>query len=185
VAKLWARRRLFLGLTLCVVAALFAVTLVHAYVPGVLGGASTPGPTVAAMPTATPAAHDTFLFSFATFPPGPLHPGAQVRVQWVPTSAPRDATAGAAPVACTVAVYGPYATGADATRSIDDPANPQMTPAFTTLPLTLNDWMSVPQAAEVMLPATLRPSYYLVLRRSVRALDNASQASGSLLRVVL
>ncbi len=183
--RLWARRRLLLGLTLCVVVAIFAVTLVHVHVPGVLGGASTPEPTVVAMSTATPPAHDTFLFSFATFPPGPLHPGAQVRVQWVPTSAPRDATVGAAPVVCTVAVYGPYATGADATRSIDDPANPQATAAFTTLPLTLNDWMSVPQAAEVALPATLRPGYYLVLSRPVRALDNASQASGSLLRIVL
>ena len=130
MVRLWARRRLLLSLTLCLVVALFAITLIHVYVPGVLGSASTPEPTGAAMPTATPAVRDTYLFSFATFPPGPLRPGAYVNVQWVPTSVPREATASAAPVVCTVDVYGPYATGADATRSIVDPLNPHVTPAL-------------------------------------------------------
>ncbi|MGE5333781.1 MAG: hypothetical protein ACM3N4_03700 [Nitrososphaerota archaeon] len=162
MTALWEHRRLVLSLVLCLVVALGAAVALHTYGPGsVLGTPLSASPT----PSATPAFHEMYSYRLQTTPPIALRVGKPVSFRWVPTPEGRvPAASGPARVHCTVALYGPYPSLADLTRTMDasDGTMPSGTRVFTTPPLTTNDWDTMSHEEEVTLPQTLRPAYYEV-----------------------
>lgn len=182
MSALWAHRRRVLSFTLCLVVILFAAVMVRAFVlpPATAQSATLTPPALAA--TATPAGHPTYLFSIASFPPGPLRAGQKVQVRWEASYAPRTtpATLATGPVAitCTFALYGPYDAVTAARQEGLLGEDPATKPAFTAPLLTLTDWDSAPQQVEIAFPTQLPTGSYVVMSRSVRPLDGSSAGSG-------
>ena len=187
MTTLWARRRLVLSLALCVVLALFAVLVWRPL--------TTPPPSVTPPPPVTRAATAarvqstpvpaTYLFQINNFPHGPLKVGAQVQLMWSPTPAFRnDPQAAPVSVICTLALYGPYASAADANLAMQHGAHIDGTPAFAAPPLELNDWDADLHAVAITLPLTLRPGYYVWINQAERATNDVSIAGEALAQLV-
>jgi hypothetical protein len=181
MTALWEHRRLVLSLALCLVLTLFAAMAWRIHVPAAEQGSR------ASSATAPAVVHPTFLFNVENFPQSPLRVGEHVIIQWFPASAARpnaDTATGPVTVVCTLALFGPYASVESAAHALDSIVDPPGGPAFAAPPLVLTDWVSDPQRVEIVLPTTLRPGYYGVINRSVRALDRARAGSGSLVQLV-
>lgn len=178
---LWARRRVILGVTLCILVIVLAVIITRPW------RAASPSTTSRLASPTVPKPTATWRPTYSIVPEGPFattaHPGDRLTYRW-------DAQADATPTSyapgaftCTFALYGPYATETDADRASQTDLS-TATPAVAAPPLTLNRWTSQTQSETLTLPQSLAPGYYVAEGRVVESDGPETRTTTDIIQIV-